>query len=182
MEECSDIDVNVTDNNMYTPLHYAYLYGYTQIAQYLIQNGANVYAVDSDGHTPYEYIDGDPEGIEAAENIQNSRKIHHIPYSIEHCYFMKLVNIGIDEKEAVSLSMEQFPSLKEDGPTQPHHDTDYASALNEFTQFITNSTQRSTDDSKKLTPSEVQEGHSKISVDHSWKRLSTLRSAQILFN
>ena len=38
LEECSDIDVNVTDDDMYTPLHDAYLYGHTQIAQYLIQH------------------------------------------------------------------------------------------------------------------------------------------------
>ena len=41
---------------------------------------------------------------------------------------MKLINIGIDDGEAVSLTMEQFPSLKEDGPAQPHHDIDHASA------------------------------------------------------
>ena len=117
---------------MYTPLHLAYLYGHTQIAQYLIQHGADVYAVNSDGHTPYEYIDGDPDWIETSERLQNRRKIHHIPYSIEHCYYMKLINIGINHKEAVSLTMEQFPSLKEDGPTQPHHDIDHASALKEY--------------------------------------------------
>ena len=179
LEECSDIDVNVTDDyDIFTPLHLAYLYGHTQIAQYLIQHGADVYAVDSDGHTPYEYIDGDPDCSEASESFQNIRKIHHIPYSIEHCYYMKLINIGINLKEAVSLTMEQFPSLKEDGPSQPHHDIDHASALKEFTQYITRGTQRSRDDSKKQIPSEVQEGHSKISTDHSWKRL---RREQILF-
>ena len=181
LEECSDMDVNATNDEMDTPLHLAYLYGHTQIAQYLIQHGADVYAVNSDGHTPYEYIDGDPDWIETLERLRNRRKIHHIPYSIEHCYYMKLVNIGINHKEAISLTMEQFPSLKEDGPTQPHHDIDHASALKEFTQYITRSTQRSADDSKKQTPSEVQEGHSKISTDHPWKRLSALRRAQVLF-
>ena len=34
-----------------------------QITQYLIQHGAYVYAVDSDGHTLYEYIDGDPDFV-----------------------------------------------------------------------------------------------------------------------
>ena len=181
LEECSDIDVNVTDNNMWTPLHLAYRCGLTQIAQYLIQHGADVYAVDSDGHTPYEYIDGDPGWIEDTEHFQTKRKIYHIPYSIEHCYYMRLVNIGIDDNEAVSLTMEQFPSLKEDGPTEPRYDIDHASALKEFTEFITHSTQRSTDDSKKETPSEVQEGHSKRSADHPWKQPSALRRAQILF-
>ena len=182
LEECSDIDVNVTDDDLQTPLHYAYLFGYTQIAQYLIQHGADVYAVDSDGCTPYEYIDGDPKCIKEAEYFQNRRKIYHIPFSIEHCYYMKLVNLGIDDEEAVSLTMEQFPSLQEDGPTQPHHDIDHASALKEFTQLITKSTQRLSDDSKEQPPSEVQEGHVKISADYPWRqRLSVLKRAQILF-
>ena len=73
---------------------------------------------------------------------------------------MKVFNIGTDEKVAVSLTIEQFPSLKGDGPTQPHHDINHASALKEFTQFITrNSTHRSTDDhdSRKQPPSEQSE-------------------------
>ena len=186
LEECSGIDVNVTDDvYLYTPLHLAYLCGHTQIAQYLIQHGADVYPVDSDGHTPYEYIDGDPNFIKNSECLQNRRKMHHIPYSIEHCCYMKLFNIGIDEQEAVSLTMEQFPSLKEDGPTQPHHDIDHASALKEFTQFITYSTHRSTEDSRKQPPSEqseVQGEQAKISTDHPWRKpLSLLQRAHVLF-
>ena len=183
LAEHSNIDVNVTTDNdtLDTPLHLAYLYGQTQIAQYLIQHGADVYAVNSNGCTPYEYIDGDPDCIRISECLQNTRKIHHIAFSIEHCYYMKLINIGIDE-EAVSLTMEQFPSLKEDGPTQPHHDIDHASALKEFTQFITGSTQRSTDDSRERPPFEVQEGHVKMSADYPWRRrLSELKRAQFLF-
>ena len=146
LEECRGIDVNVTDDYLYTPLHLAFLYGHTQIAQYLMQHGADVYAVDSDGHTPYEYIDGDPDFIKDSEYVQNRRKLHHVPYSIEHCYYMKLINIGIDGEEAVSLTMKKFPPLKKDHPIQPYHDIDHASALKEFTQFIArNSKQRSTE-------------------------------------
>ena len=182
LEECSDIDVNVTTDYLQTPLHVAYLTRHTQIAQYLIQHGADVYAVDRNGHTPYEYIDGHPEAIKNSEYFQNRRKIYHIPFSIEHCYYMKLRNLGIDDEEAVSLTMEQFPSLQEDGPTQAHHDIDHASALKEFTQFITCSTQRSSDDSREQPPSEVQEGRVKISADYPWRRrLSALKRAQILF-
>ena len=186
LKECSGIDVNVTtdDDDFQTPLHMAYLCGHTQIAEYLIQHGADVYAVDSNGHTPYEYIDGDSGCIEDSEHYQDKRKIHHTPYSIEHCYYMKLQNIGIDEKEAISLTMEQFPSLKEDGPTQPHHDIDHASALKEFTQFITKSTQRSTDDSRKQPPSEqseVQGEQAKISTDYPWRKpLSLLQRTHFL--
>ena len=144
LEECSGVDVNVTDDDsLHTPLHLAYLTRHTQMAQYLIQHGADVYAVDSDGHTPYEYIDGDIGWVKSSEYIQNKRKIHHFPYSTEHCYYMKLINSGIGDREAVSLTMEQFPSLNEDGPTQHHHDIDHASALKEFSQFIT---KRSTDE------------------------------------
>ena len=182
LEECSGIDVNVTDDLLQAPLHVAYLCRHTQIAQYLIQHGADVYAVDYKGCTPYEYIDGRPYLIKGSEYFQNKRKIHHFPYSIEHCYFMKLYNIGIVIEEAVSLTMEQFPSLKEDGPTQPHHDIDHALALKEFTQYITNSTQRSTDDSVKQSPSEVQGEHAKMSTDYPWRKpLSSLQREHILF-
>ena len=187
LEECGIIDVNVTtdDRYLHTPLHVAYLYGHTEMAQYLIQHGADVCAVDTKGHTPYEYIDGHPAFIQHSEYIQNKRKIHHIPYSIEHCYFMELQNIGVGDEEAVSLTMEQFPSLKENGPTQRHHDIDHASALKEFTQFITNSTQRSTNDSRKQPlskQSEVQGEQAKISTDYPWgKSLSLFQRTNILF-
>ena len=95
---------------------------------------------------------------------------------------MKLCNIEINNEEAVSLTMEQFPSLKEDGPTQPHHDIDHASALKEFTQYITYSTQRSTDDSMKQPPSEVEGENAKMSADFSWsKPLSLLQREYIFF-
>ena len=186
LEECSDMDVNViADVSLRTPLHHAYLYGQTEIAQYLIQHGADVFAVDIDGCTPYEYIDGNPDCIMYSDYLQNKRKIHEIPYSIEHCYFMKLKNNSFGDKEAVSLTMEQFPSLKEDGPTQPHHDIDHALALKEFTQFITNGTQRSTDDdSREQSPSdphEVQGGHIKTSTDYPWRQLSQISRENILF-
>ena len=182
LEECSGIDVNVTENALLTPLHLAYLYGHTQIAEYLIRHGADVHAVDIDGCTPYEYIDGDLDGIKNIEFFQIRRRIHQIPYSTEHCYYMKLINIGTDDKEAISLTMKQFPSLKEDGPTQSHHDIDHASALKEFTQYITKSTERSTNDSMKQPPSEVQGEHAKISTDYPWKKpLSLLQREHILF-
>lgn len=52
---------------------------------------------------------------------------------------MKLQNDGFSEEEAVALTMQKFPSLKEDGPTQPRHGFEpaRASALKEFTQYIT---------------------------------------------
>ena len=170
VEECSGIDVNVTDDDLLTPLHMAYVYGHTQIAEYLVQHGADVCAVNSYGQTPYQYIDGHPNCIKASQYLQNKRKIHHIPFSHEHCYYMKLRNLGNDNKEAVSLTIEQFPSLREDGPTQPHHDIDHASGLKEFTQFIIH-TKRSTDDpNNKQPPSEEQRSHIKELTGYPWRR------------
>ena len=77
VEECSGIDVNVTTDNddyLQTPLHLAYLCGHTQIAQYLIQHDADVYAMDSYGHTPYEHIAGDPDCIKDSEYYQTEEK------------------------------------------------------------------------------------------------------------
>ena len=95
--------------------------------------------------------------VKSLEIIQNRRKIASyvrsyiiLPvYSIEHCYYMNSINIGIDDVEAVSLTMEQFPSLKENSLIQPDHDIDHASALKEFTQYITYNMHRSTDESRK---------------------------------
>jgi len=182
LEECSDLDVNIAeDNTLVTPLHLAYLYGHTQIAQYLIQHGADVYAVDSEGCTPYEYIDGDPDLVKDSEYIQDKRKIHHIPFSLERCHYMKLVNLGCDEKEAVSLTMEQFPSLKQDGPTQPHLDIDHVSALKEFTHYIT-VTEKSRDEQRKQPSSEVQREDIKRIADYPWRRaLSLVQREHIMF-
>ena len=156
LKPCHGVDVNLTDDDYYlwTPLHIAYLYGHAQIAQYLIQHGADMYAVDSDGNIPYEYIDGDPDCIKESEYLQNKRKIHHVPCSIEHCYYMKLKNIGTDDEEAVFLTIKQFPSLKKGSPTHCIYGIDHTSALKEF---ITYSTQRSTDNSREQSPAEQSE-------------------------
>ena len=138
LEECSGMNLNVADDDdLLTPLHLAYLYGHKQIARYLIRHGADINAVDRHGHTPYECSDGNLEFVSYSQHVQNKRRIHHTPFSIEHRYYMKLINDGISNIKAVSLTMEKFPSLKEDDPTQPHHDVDQASGIKEFTQCVT---------------------------------------------
>ena len=136
VEECR-ADVNMSDNSLYTPLHIAYLAGHTHIAKYLIQHGADVMAENSEGHTPYAYIDGDQKVISLSQTMQDCRKIHQVPGSAEYVFYIKLCNTGIEIQEAVTLTMEQFPSLTEDGPTQPHHDIDHTSFTKELTQYIT---------------------------------------------
>ena len=91
-----------------------------------------MYAVDKYGYIPYEYIDGELKFV-PIHHIYKKRKIHHSPYSTEHCYYS---NNEIPTC-TVSLTVKQFPSLKEDGPTQPHHDMFRAAAVKEFTQYVT---------------------------------------------
>ena len=43
LEECSGVNVNDPTEDLLTPLQLAYLYGHTQIVQYFIQHGADVY-------------------------------------------------------------------------------------------------------------------------------------------
>jgi len=137
VEECDGIDVNVTSDDLRTPLHSAYLAGHVHIAEYLIQHGADVTASDMHGFTPHEYRDGDPAVIEIADYIKNKRRIHQHCYSAERLYYFKLLNLGIDVKRVVSLTMEEFPSLKEDGHTQPQHNVDRTAIIEELTQYIT---------------------------------------------
>ena len=191
------IDVNVTDADcLQTPLHVAYLYGHTQIAECLIQRGANVYALDSNDHTPFEYIDNNPDAIKDSNYFQNRRKIHHIPFSSEYSYYIRLINLGIDDKEAVSHTVRHFPQLSSTPPhhdthqpsgstpihrdadqasgfTLPHYDFDHASDLKEFTQYITNSVQRS-DGSRKSEKEVTRSPWTK-------PRPSSLKTGHILF-
>ena len=136
-EECKDVDINVTDDDLQTPLHIAYRTGHTQLVQYLIQNGADINAVDKYGNTPYQYSNGSPESISFSQYLSNKRKIHHIPFSTEQCFYRKCISEGISDREAVFLTMEQFSCLKEDSLTQSQQSVSRAAAIKEFTQYVT---------------------------------------------
>ena len=148
VEKCG-VDVNVHEDDFNTPLHYAYMAGHTHIAEYLIQHGADVMAVNRNGNTPYQLIDGIPEVIRTSQEIQTLRKIHKVPGSGEYLHYIKLRNLGMTFNEAITLTVEQFPSLTEDGlhagkvsshlnpASQPYHDIDHASFTKELMQYIT---------------------------------------------
>ena len=68
IEECG-ADVNICDDEMNTPLHTAYMYGHTHIAQYLIQHGADVTAVNANGYLPFDFIDGVSQAIAVSQTI-----------------------------------------------------------------------------------------------------------------
>ena len=123
--EDSEVDVNLGDNNLDTPLHIAYMAGLTDIAEYLIQHGADMMAVNVQDCIPYDYVNGLPEIIASSKTLQDSRKIHQIPGSDQYKYFNKLCNTEIEPEKAVTLTIVQFPSLTDNRPTQFHHDDDH---------------------------------------------------------
>ena len=136
VEKCG-VDVNVRDLDSNSPLHFAYVTGQPIIAEYLVKHGADELAVNNEGLTPYHYIDGLLEFIELSQLMQSHRIIHQVPGSPEYMHYIRLCNSGTETEEAVTLTMQQFPSLTEDGPTKPHHDVDHTSFTKEFTQYVT---------------------------------------------
>lgn len=60
--------MNTADAELNTPLHVADMAGQ---ADYIIQHGANVMAVNAEDCTPYDYIDGIPQAISLSQNIHN---------------------------------------------------------------------------------------------------------------
>ncbi|KAK6985907.1 protein phosphatase 1 regulatory subunit 12C [Biomphalaria glabrata] len=52
-------DVDVCDNEGWTPLHATASCAFTEIARYLIKHGANVAAVNNDGDLPSDIAEND---------------------------------------------------------------------------------------------------------------------------
>ena len=49
---CDNMTLNITNNKEETPLHVAAKLGFYEIVEYLLENGANPYCIDSVGNTP----------------------------------------------------------------------------------------------------------------------------------
>ena len=142
VEDCEGIDVNATDDNLRTPLHTAYLVGHRQISEYLIKHGSDVAAVDIYGHVPYEYIDSDPDIVAISQYVQKKRKIHQFPFSVERLYYFQLLNLGIDIQKVVDVTMEKFPSLSDNQPTQLYSNSEQTTIVREITQYVTKKSMR----------------------------------------
>ena len=128
VEDCG-VNVNITDDHLDTPLHIAYMAGHTDIAEYLIQHGADVMAVNSRSNVPYDYIDGISQVIYLSKTLQIQRAIHQVPGCPEYMYYLEFRYMGIEAEEAVRLTSENFPSLTQDEPTQPHDHTSFTKEL-----------------------------------------------------
>ena len=134
-ENYQTIRPNDTDDKKRTSLHLAYLYGNAEMAEFLLDIGADETALDIYGKRPFNYINGDPKLVAYSKYVHNTRKIHDDSYSIEYNYYIKLLKHGIDPEQAVSLTMKEFTWLEEENPTRPRR-TDRDKILKDLAQFL----------------------------------------------
>lgn len=127
--------VNYTDDHNRSLLHLAYLSGNLEMAQLLLEIGADERAIDHFGKRPDDYVKGDPKLVDNSNYAQDSRKVHDDPLSIEYNYYIKLCMTGMDPKQAVSITMNEFTWLKEEKPTRPRH-ANKEDILKDLAQFL----------------------------------------------
>ena len=134
-ENYARMPVNYTDDHDRTLLHLAYLSGNLEMAHLLLEIGADETAIDDNGKKPYDYVKGDSKLVDYSKYAQDSRKVHDDPLSIEYNYYIKLCMTGMDPKQAVALTMNEFTWLKEEKPTRPRH-TDKQNILKDLTHYL----------------------------------------------
>jgi len=136
-KDCQEKCLKCTDDKRRTSLHLAYLYGNVEIAEFLLENGADETVLDIYGKKPFDYIKGEPELVAYSQYVQNTRKIHNDPYSIEYNYYIKLLMHGMKPKEATTLTMKEFTWLQEEKPTPPQaQHVKQAIILNDLAHFL----------------------------------------------
>ena len=115
VEQCK-VDINASihtylfDDLRFTPLHFAYATNEPAIAEYLIQHGANVNAIDANGKKPIEHEGNTPGMIELSETEANYRRIHKNMLGPEYNYYHELSQVH-SKIEAVTLTIQKYPSL-----------------------------------------------------------------------
>ena len=118
------MDVNATNNDFETPLHKACMCNNAEIAEYLIQHGADINAKDVDKMTPLHYA-----CIEASDQLINLFVQHKADTSIENnkkqkpqdildirdkarkALFSALENGGKENKKVVVDIFKQWPDM-----------------------------------------------------------------------
>ena len=113
VEDCK-IDINCTSNASKgcTPLHVAYGMGEKNIAQYLIEHGANLEALDNSGRKPKDHEFYGSSYVYISKYLIKRRIILKNFASPEYIHFQQLRQQGISKFDAVDLILEKFPSLQ----------------------------------------------------------------------
>ena len=63
-------------------------------------------------------------------SICKTREKHERPFSAARQFYIEMVNSGVEDEEAISHTMERFPTLKEEGLAT------VSSALSEVSKYI----------------------------------------------
>ena len=117
VEECR-VDVNSISSTSVlrsgTPLHMAYGINEMNIAQYLIEHGADQEAIDDDGKKSKEYQFSQYEkSYYNIISIYSLKRCSIFKNNISHesLYYQKLCDEGTEEFTAMDLTFEKFPHL-----------------------------------------------------------------------
>ena len=112
------VDVNHVspDANNGTPLHMAYGIGEENIAQYLIEHGADQGAVDGDGRKPIDYklYVGSTNCYATLSQMLSEQRVMNKNIFSRELYYRELRIEGKSDDEARELTLEKFPSLQDD--------------------------------------------------------------------
>ena len=133
------------DVNGGTALHIAYGINEVEIAQYLIQHGANSDIKDSDGKKPQEYMLYSGQRVRDTTNFYSKSsnffikrsKIFRNFASKELYYFQQLCNSGTPAYEAVNLTLEIFPELNKEATHAQPPDLEATPTMNKLNHYIT---------------------------------------------
>ena len=143
VEECT-VDINCVCDSIIngTPLHMAYGIGEESIAQYLIENGANQDALDTNGRKPIDYKLYVSSSNAYACFSQFFLKRAVILNNVNCCeneHFSILCQEGVGEINAVELIFNKFPSLKEkfNGGIANHQNLENTPTPKELNHYIT---------------------------------------------
>ena len=143
VEDCK-VDVNVAISLLRggTPLHMAYGIGEENIAQYLIEHGADQDTLDSDGRKPIDYklyAYSENKYNRASQWFIKERVLQKKIGRVEYHYFTTLCKQGYHGLEATELTYKKFSSLQEslDGDIANQRNLEATPTLNELNHYIT---------------------------------------------
>ena len=143
VENCK-VNVNqavfVGQYNGATALHIAFGLNDTEMANYLIQHGADENLIDYNGKRPRDYLFGNEDDTycSLSTRLINASKLYRDIKSKEYQYYHLLLERGTNCWNAVDLTFQKYPELNDDvTPTQPFHNLEITPTMRELNHYIT---------------------------------------------
>ena len=143
VENCK-VNVNqavfVGQYNGATALHMAYGLNEIEIANYLIQHGANENLIDYNGKRPRDYLFGNEDDTyrSVSRRLLRFSKLYRDIKSKEYQYLLLMLGRGTELMDAVDLTFQKYPELNDDvASTQPCLNLEIAPTMKELNHYIT---------------------------------------------